>query len=220
MDALKKAVAQAALQYVKTDSVIGVGTGSTVNFFIEALADLKHKIEGAVASSVASAEKLKNVGITVLDLNSVDDIPVYVDGTDMVNKHLQMLKGGGGALTREKIVATAAKTFVCIADTSKYKDGLLTDTVPLAIEVIPMARSFVAREMVKRGAAVVYRSGFITDNANIILDVFNINLDDPLKIESELNNIPGVVCHGLFARRTADILLLAETTGVKTIRVQ
>jgi ribose 5-phosphate isomerase A len=218
MDSLKKAAALAALPFIQPGAVLGIGTGSTVNFFIEALANIKHKIDGAVASSIATAERLKNSGIPILDLNSVNDISLYVDGSDAIDKYLRMIKGGGGALTREKIVAAVAKTFICIADVSKYKEHLVTDTLPLPIEVIPMARSFVAREMVKRGASPVYRQGIVTDNGNSILDIYNINIDDPLTIESELNNIPGVVCHGLFAQRTADILLLADSAGVKTLR--
>jgi len=218
MDALKKAAAEAALQYIETDAVVGVGTGSTVHFFINALASMKNRIEGAVASSIGTCEQLKAVGIQVLDFNSVDRIPVYIDGADAVNHHLQLIKGGGGALTREKILATASKRFVCIADSSKLVDVLSTDHTPLPIEVIPMARSYVARELVKLGGSPIYRQGFVTDNGNVILDVFNLSLDAPLKLESQLNNIPGVVSNGLFAARPADILLLGSNDGVKTMQ--
>lgn len=219
MDAnmLKKLAAEAAMQYVSSDAVIGVGTGSTVHYFIEALAQVKHKIEGAVASSADTAQKLKARNIAVLDLNSVDDIAVYVDGADSVDKHLRLLKGGGGAMTREKIIAAVAKQFICIADENKYTDILNTDQISLPIEVIPMARSYVAREIVKLHGTPVYREKFITDNGNVILDVYQLDLTDPIKIEERLNNITGVVCHGLFAKRPADKLLLATSAGVKTI---
>ncbi len=211
---LKKLAAEAAMQYVSSDSVIGVGTGSTVHYFIEALSTVKHKIEGAVASSVDTAQKLKAKNIAVLDLNSVNEIAIYVDGADSVDKHLRLLKGGGGAMTREKIIATVAKQFICIADESKYTDILNTDQISLPIEVIPMARSYVAREIVKLHGTPVYREKFITDNNNVILDVYQL---DPIKLEERLNNITGVVCHGLFAKRSADKLLLATSAGIKTI---
>jgi ribose 5-phosphate isomerase A len=217
MDALKKEAAEAALQYVPFDSVVGVGTGSTVHFFIEALANIKHKIEGAVSSSLQTTEKLKAKGISVFDLNAVDSVAAYIDGTDSVDKHLRLLKGGGGAHTREKIIATVAKQFICIADESKYIDVLSNDHTPLPIEVLPMARSYVAREIVKMKGTPVYREKFITDNGNIILDIYQLDLSDPIKLEERLNNITGVVCHGLFAKRSADKLLLATSQGVKTL---
>ncbi len=216
-NALKKLAAEAAMQYVSSDSVIGVGTGSTVHYFIEALALVKHKIEGAVASSVDTAQKLKAKNIPVLDLNSVSDLAIYVDGADSVDKHLRLLKGGGGAMTREKIIAAVAKKFICIADENKYTDLLNTDQISLPIEVIPMARSYVAREIVKLHGTPVYREKFITDNSNLILDIYQLDLTDPIKLEERLNNITGVVCHGLFAKHPADQLLLATSAGVKTI---
>lgn len=214
-DSLKKLAAEAALQYIKEDSVVGVGTGSTVNFFISALATLKSKIEGAVSSSNSTTEKLKALGIRVLDLNSVGEVPIYIDGTDEVNKHLQLIKGAGGALTREKILASAAKKFICIADKNKFVNLLGNAAIP--IEVIPMARSYVGRELVKMGGFPAYREGFTTDNGNIILDVFNLPLTDPLKLEQQLNNIAGVVCNGIFAQRCADLLLLGTPEGVQTV---
>lgn len=218
MDHLKHSAAMAALSYIQPGVIIGVGTGSTVNFFIEALASIKHKIEGAVASSTTTAEKLKQLGIPVIDLNTVDNLPIYIDGADAVDKHLRLLKGGGGAHTREKILATIAKQFICIADETKWIDSLTTDHIPLPIEVIPMARSYVARELVKMGGTPVYRHGFVTDNGNVILDTYQLSLLDPVNREQQLNNITGVVCHGLFAKRTADLLLLAKSSGVETIR--
>ena len=214
-DALKKSVALAALDFIKNDMVIGVGSGSTVNFFIDALKTMKHKIEGAVASSVATAEKLKALSIPLIDLNSVSELELYIDGADEINCYKQMIKGGGGALTREKIVATAAKKFICIADQSKSVD--LLGNFPVAVEVIPMARSYVARQILKMGGEPVYRSGFVTDNGNVILDVHNLKLLHPLAIEEALNNIVGVVANGIFAARTADILLLSNENGVKEI---
>jgi ribose 5-phosphate isomerase A len=214
-DAMKKAVAQAALKYVETGTVVGIGTGSTTNFFIDALAGIKHKIEGSVASSVASAERLKKHGIPVLDLNAVDDIAVYVDGADESTRYLHLIKGGGGALTREKIVAAASRKFVCIADQSKLVDVL--GKFPLPVEVIPMARSYVARQMVKLGGQPALREGFTTDNGNLILDVHNLEIIDPPKLEAELNNIAGVVTNGIFALRPADVLLLGAPEGVRTI---
>ena len=214
-DELKKAVARAAIDYVQTGSIIGVGTGSTANCFIDELAKIKHKIDGTVASSVASAKRLEGHGIRVLDLNAVDEISVYVDGTDETNKYLHLIKGGGGALTREKIIAAVAKKFVCIADESKLVDVL--GKFPLPVEVIPMARSFVARELVKLGGQPVYRDGFITDNGNVILDVRNLTILDAVALEQTLNNITGVVTNGLFARRPADVLLLGTPNGVKTL---
>jgi len=214
-DAMKKSVAEAALKYVEAGTVVGIGTGSTANFFIDALAGIKHKIEGTVASSVASAERLKKHGIAVMDLNAADDIAVYVDGADEATRHLHLIKGGGGALTREKIVAAVSRKFVCIADQSKLVDVL--GKFPLPIEVIPMARSYVARQVVKLGGQPVLRQGFTTDNGNVILDVHNLNIMDPPKLEAELNNIAGVVTNGIFALRPADVLLLGTPEGVRTI---
>jgi ribose 5-phosphate isomerase A len=214
-DEQKKKVAAAALEYVETGTIIGVGTGSTANYFIDALATIKHKIEGTVASSEATASRLKGHGIEVLDLNAVDEIRVYVDGADETNQYLQLIKGGGGALTREKIVAAVSRTFVCICDESKLMDVL--GTFPLPLEVIPMARSYVAREIVKRGGKPVIRDGFVTDNGNVILDVHNLQILEPAKLEEELNNIVGVVTNGLFAMRPADVLLLGTAQGVRTI---
>ena len=214
-DAMKKAVAEAALKYVEAGTVIGIGTGSTANFFIDALAEIKHKIEGTVASSVASAERLKKHGIAVMDLNAADDIAIYVDGADEATRFLHLIKGGGGALTREKIVAAASRKFVCIADQSKLVDVL--GKFPLPVEVIPMARSYVARQMVKLGGQPVLRQGFTTDNGNLILDVHNLEIIDPPKLEAELNNIAGVVTNGIFALRPADVLLLGTPEGVQTI---
>jgi ribose 5-phosphate isomerase A len=214
-DAMKKSVAEAALKYVEAGSVIGIGTGSTANFFIDALAEIKHKIDGTVASSVASAERLKKHGIPVLDLNAADDIAIYVDGADEATRFLHLIKGGGGALTREKIVAAASRKFVCIADQSKLVDVL--GKFPLPVEVIPMARSYVARQMVKLGGQPILRQGFTTDNGNLILDVHNLEIIDPPKLEAELNNIAGVVTNGIFALRPADVLLLGTPEGVQTI---
>ena len=214
-DDMKKMVAQAALEYVETGTVIGIGTGSTANHFIDSLAAIKHRIDGTVASSEASAKRLKAHGIPVLDLNSVDELSVYIDGADESNRHLHLIKGGGGALTREKIVAAASRKFVCIADESKLVDIL--GAFPLPVEVIPMARSYVARELVKHGGQPVYREGFTTDNGNIILDVHNLEIMEPVRLEEELNNVPGVVTVGIFARRPADVLLLGTPEGVKTL---
>lgn len=214
-DDLKKACAEAAIAYITEDSIVGVGTGSTTNYFIDALANIKHKIEGAVASSEASTERLKAHGIAVFDLNAVNEVPVYVDGADEANEHLALIKGGGGALTREKIIAAVAEKFVCIADCSKKVDVL--GRFPLPVEVIPMARSYVARQLVKLGGDPVYREGFLTDNGNIILDVYNMSIVNPVAMERDINNITGVVTNGLFARRPADILLLADKSGVQTL---
>ena len=214
-DELKQAVARAAIDYVPVGTIVGVGTGSTANFFIDELAKIKGKIEGTVASSVASAERLKGHGIQVYDLNAVDGLSVYVDGADESTRHLHLVKGGGGALTREKIVAAASDKFVCIADESKLVDYL--GKFPLPIEVIPMARSYVAREIVKLGGEPVLRQNFTTDNGNIILDVHNWEIMEPVKLEQELNNITGVVTNGLFAMRPADVLLLGTPEGVKTL---
>jgi ribose 5-phosphate isomerase A len=219
-DQLKQAVAKAAIDYVKPkltrDSIIGVGTGSTSNFFIDFLGEVKHDFAGTVASSEASADRLKKLGIDVLDANSVSELIVYVDGADETNAHLQLIKGGGAALTREKIVCALAKEFVCIADESKWVDIL--GQFPLPVEVIPMARSYVARELVKLGGAPVYREGVITDNGNVILDVHNLQIINPTQLETTINQITGVVTNGLFAIKPADVLLLGTKEGVKTIK--
>jgi len=212
-DVLKELVAREALKYVQ-DPVIGVGSGSTVFKFIEALSSIKHKIDGAVAASEASAERLKKHGIRVLDLNSVNELPVYIDGADEVTEHLHMIKGGGGALTREKITAAVARKFVCICDGSKLVPVL--GKFPLPVEVIPMARSYVAREIVKMGGHPRLREGFTTDNGNVVLDCHGMTLLDPPKTETALNQIAGVVTSGIFARRAADVLLLGEAAGVIT----
>ncbi len=214
-DEMKKMVAHAALEYVETGAIIGVGTGSTANHFIDALAGIKHRIDGTVASSEATAERLKGHGIAVFELNEVSDIPVYVDGADESNKYLHLIKGGGGALTREKIIAAASDKFVCVADGSKMVDIL--GAFPLPVEVIPMARSYVAREIVKMGGQPVWREDFITDNGNQILDVQNLSIMEPVKLEEKLNNIVGVVTNGLFAIRPADVLLLGTEEGVKVV---
>lgn len=216
-NALKKAVAEAALAYVERGEILGVGTGSTANFFIDALAPIRDDIPGAVASSRATAERLQKIGIEVLDLNSVGSISVYVDGADEINAALEMIKGGGAALTREKIVAAVSKKFICICDGSKKVDRL--GTFPLPVEVIPMARSYVAREIVKMGGNPVYREGTVTDNGNVILDVWNLDISVPRQIEERINNIVGVVTNGLFALRPADVLLLGTGEGVKTFTV-
>ena len=215
-DELKQQVAQAALKYVVEDSVVGVGSGSTVFMFIDFLAKIKNRIEGAVAASEASAERLKKHGIRVFDLNGVSELPVYVDGADEITEHLHMIKGGGGALTREKIVAAVARSFVCICDASKLVPVL--GKFPLPLEVIPVARSYVGRELLKRGAQPVLRENFRTDNGNLILDCHGLTILDPPKLEAELNGIAGVVSHGVFARRAADLLLLGTPDGVKTYR--
>ena len=211
----KRAVGEAALTYVESGWVIGIGTGSTANHFIDQLPKIKGRLDGAVASSNATAERLKKHGIPVLDLNSTGDLPLYVDGTDESTRHLHLIKGGGGALTREKIVAAASKKFVCIADDTKLVDVL--GKFPLPIEVIPMARSYVAREIVKLGGQPVLREGFTTDNGNIILDVHNLRILNPVELEEKLDHLAGVVTNGLFARRPADVLLLATDQGVKTL---
>jgi ribose 5-phosphate isomerase A len=212
-DDKKKAVAHAALDYIEYGIVLGVGSGSTVNYFIDALKGVKGKIEGAVASSIVSAEKLKALSIPVLDINSIGEIPLYVDGADEIDPYKNMLKGGGGALTREKIVAAVSKKFICIIDSSKQVD--LLGTFPVAVEVIPMARSYVAREMLKLGGNPVYRQGFLTDNGNVILDVHNLKILNPVEMEKKINNIVGVVTNGIFAARSADIVLIAADEGVK-----
>jgi len=214
-DELKQAVAREAIKHVVEDAVIGVGTGSTANLFIDELARMKNRIAGAVASSERSAVRLKGHGIRVLDLNSVNELPVYIDGADEITEHLAMIKGGGGALTREKIVAAVAKKFVCIADESKLVPVL--GKFPLPVEVISMARAYVARQMVKLGGQPKLREGFATDNGNIVLDVWGLSILNPVELETAVNNIAGVVTNGLFARRGADVLLLGTKTGVRTI---
>lgn len=214
-DEMKKAVAKAALEHVVPDTIIGIGTGSTANHFIDFLAEIKSSIAGTVASSVASAERLKKHGIPVLDLNDVGEISVYVDGADETNRRMHLVKGGGGALTREKIVAAASKKFVCIVDETKVVDVL--GKFPLPVEVIPMARSYVARELVRLGGSPVYRDGFVTDNGNVILDVHGLQIKEPTEFEARLNNIVGVVTNGLFALRPADVVLVGTPDGVRTL---
>jgi ribose 5-phosphate isomerase A len=211
-DEKKQQVAHAALEHVVEDTVIGVGTGSTANHFIDALATIKHKIEGTVASSEATAQRLKAHHIPVFDLNAVNEISVYIDGADEATRNMHLTKGGGGALTREKIVAAVSKRFVCVADDSKLVDVL--GKFPLPVEVIPMARSYVAREIVKMGGKPIWREHFVTDNGNMILDVHGMEIVDPIALETELNNITGVVTNGLFARRPADLLMLGSDKGV------
>jgi ribose 5-phosphate isomerase A len=215
-DELKKAVAEEALKHVVEDAVVGVGSGSTVNFFIDALSKIKGRIEGAVAASEASAERLKKHGIRVFDLNSVKELPIYVDGADEVTEHLHMIKGGGGALTREKIAAAVAKRFVCICDVSKLVPVL--GKFPLPVEVIPMARSYVGRELLRMGGQPELRENYKTDNGNLILDCHGLTLLDPARTETELNNVVGVVTNGIFARRPADVLILASPSGIRTLK--
>jgi ribose-5-phosphate isomerase (EC 5.3.1.6) len=212
-DALKRAAAHAALDYIPDDAVVGVGTGSTVNFFIDALATRKHRLAGAVSSSEVSTTRLKAAGIPVFDLNGIQELPVYIDGADEITSGLAMIKGGGGALTREKIVAAVAEKFICIADQKKLVP--LLGRFPLPMEVIPMARSYVAREIVKLGGQPVLREGYTTDNGNLILDIHNLQILNPIDLETRLSAITGVVMCGLFARRPADILILATTDGIK-----
>ncbi|WP_111657664.1 ribose-5-phosphate isomerase RpiA [Isoalcanivorax indicus] len=212
-DALKKAAADMALTFIQPGTVVGVGTGSTANFFIDGLAAMKDDIKGAVASSEASAKRLQSHGITVLSLNDVNEIPVYVDGADEVTRHREMIKGGGGALTREKIVAAVADQFICVVDASKRVNRL--GAFPLPVEVVPMARSYVARRLTALGGRPKYREGFVTDNGNIILDVHGLDIMRPIKLEEDINNIVGVVTNGLFARRPADIVLMATPDGVE-----
>ena len=215
---LKLQAAEAAIEYTHNIDIIGVGTGSTVNYFIDLLEPIKHHFEGAVSSSEASSKKLLALGIPVLDLNNVGSLDLYVDGADETNQHLQLIKGGGGALTREKIIAAASKQFVCIADESKLVSCL--GAFPLPIEVIPMARSYVAREIMKLGGHPVWRENFITDNGNIILDIHRLDIFEPIQLENTLNNLTGVVTTGLFAERSADIVLLAGEGGIKTLTRQ
>ncbi len=215
-DEMKKAAAIKALEFIENDTIVGVGTGSTVNFFIDALASMKDKITGAVSSSEESTKRLKAHGIEVFDLNSVDVLDVYIDGADEITRHMAMIKGGGAALTREKIVAAVAKKFICIADDSKQVKIL--GSFPLPVEVIPMARSYVARELVKLGGDPVYRQGVTTDNGNVILDVYNLEILDPKALETQINAVVGVVTNGLFALRGADILVLGNKDGIQVIQ--
>ncbi|MGV6818225.1 MAG: ribose-5-phosphate isomerase RpiA [Thiotrichales bacterium] len=214
-DEMKKAAAQAAIEYVENGMIVGIGTGSTANHFIDLLAGIKGRIDGTVASSEASAERLRGHGIPVLDLNQVGDLALYVDGADESNHQLELIKGGGGALTREKIVAGASEKFICIADESKLVSML--GKFPLPVEVIPMAQSFVARQLVKLGGQPLLREGFTTDNGNIILDVHNLEIMEPVKLETQINMIPGVVTVGIFAARGADVLILGGPEGARTI---
>lgn len=215
-DEMKKAAAHKALEFIESGTIVGVGTGSTVNYFIDALATIKDDIEGAVSSSEESTKRLKAHGIEVFDLNNIGVLDVYVDGADEITKHLTMIKGGGAALTREKIVAAVAKQFICIADDSKLV-GVLGD-FPLPVEVIPMSRSYVARQLVKLGGDPEYRQGVITDNGNVIIDVYNLSIIDAKKLEADINAIVGVVTNGLFAARGADILVLANNEGIEVIK--
>ena len=214
-DEMKRKAAEAALEYVIPDEIVGVGTGSTVNHFIDCLAEIKHKIKGAVSSSVASTERMEAYGIKVYDLNDVNGIEVYIDGADESDHHLNLIKGGGGALTREKIIAGASKKFVCIADESKLVD--IMGEFPLPVEVIPMARNFIARELVKLGGRPVWREGFVTDNGCDILDVHDLKITEPVKLENELNKLPGIVTVGIFANRPADVLILGTPEGARTV---
>jgi len=215
-DQRKQAVAREALRYVVDDAYLGVGSGSTANLFIDELARYRGRIRGAVASSVKTAERLKSHGIAVEELNNTGDLPVYVDGADEVTEHGAMIKGGGGALTREKIVAGASRQFVCIVDSSKVVPVL--GRFPLPVEVIPMARSYVARELAKLGGQPEWRMGFTTDNGNLILDVRGLSILNPVELEATINQIPGVVTVGLFARRGADVILVGDESGVKTLK--
>jgi ribose 5-phosphate isomerase A len=215
-DELKQAVARAAIRYVPYGGILGVGTGSTANCFIAELGRVKHKFDAAVASSEETAQRLRSLGIEVVDLNSVREVDVYVDGADEITRELAMIKGGGGALTREKIVAAVSRTFVCIADESKLV-GVL-GRFPLPVEVIPMARSYVARELVNLGGEPEWRQKVVTDNGNVILDVYNLDIERPAELETAINQIAGVVTNGLFARRPADVLLLASQRGLETVK--
>ena len=214
-DMKKQRAAEAALEFVRDGAIVGVGTGSTVNYFIEGLASLRHRIAGAVSSSVASTQRLEAHGIPVLDLNATGELEVYVDGADEATRALHLVKGGGGALTREKIVAACARRFVCIVDDQKLVDRL--GRFPLPVEVIPMARGYVARQLARLGGQPAWREGVVTDNGNHILDVRNLSIDDPVAIESEINQIAGMVTVGLFARRPADVLLVGTATDVVTL---
>ena len=214
-DELKRQAAEAALEYLPDSGILGIGTGSTVNHFIDLLADIKGRFDGAVSSSEASTARLKSIGMHVMDLNSAGELEIYVDGADESNHQLHLIKGGGGALTREKIIAAASKKFVCIADESKLVDVM--GKFPLPVEVIPMARSYVARELVKLGGTPVWRDGFVTDNGNIILDVENLEIMEPVKLENQINQITGVVTVGIFGNRPADVLILGSASGPRTI---
>jgi ribose 5-phosphate isomerase A len=214
-DEMKRLAAQAAVKYVGAGGIIGVGTGSTVNHFIDLLAPIKHRIDGAVSSSEASTARMKALGIPVVELNSAGELDLYVDGADESNHQLQLIKGGGGALTREKIVAAASRKFVCIADGTKLVDVL--GAFPLPVEVIPMARSYVARQLVHLGGNPVWREHFVTDNGNLILDVHNLQIMEPISLEQQINNIAGVVTVGLFAMRPADVLILGTEQGPTTL---
>ena len=216
-DQQKRHVAEAALDFIESGEILGVGTGSTVNFFIDALAKIKGKIEGVVSSSEASTERLRAIGLRVLDLNRTGDLSLYVDGADEATRHLHLIKGGGGALTREKIVASASRRFVCIVDESKLSPYL--GSFPLPVEVIPMAQSLVARNLIKMGGQPELRAGFTTDNGNVILDVRNLDLTDPLSMETKINLLAGVVENGLFAARPADVLLVGSTSGVEQMKI-
>lgn len=215
MKELKEKVANAALNYLDDYKIIGVGTGSTVDCFIKELTKIKHRIDACVASSLRTENYLRKLGIPVIDLNVADELPIYIDGADEVNPHHQTIKGGGGALTREKIIATVATQFICIVDETKWVQHL--GHFPVAVEIIPLARSFVARELVKLGGEPHYREGFITDNGNIILDVFHLNLNEPQTLEDTINHIPGVVENGIFARRLADTVLIASPNKITTM---
>ncbi|PHS73177.1 MAG: ribose 5-phosphate isomerase A [Cycloclasticus sp.] len=212
---LKRQAAEASIEYIQHYKILGVGTGSTVNHFIDLLEPIKDQFEGAVSSSEASTEKLLAIGIPILDLNSVGMLDVYVDGADEINSNLELIKGGGGALTREKIIAASSKVFICIADQSKLVSCL--GKFPLPVEVIPMAQHYVTEKLTKLGGRPAYREGFITDNGNIILDIHELEINEPLKIEHSINNITGVVTVGLFAERSADVVLLASPEGTKTL---
>ncbi|WP_255555781.1 ribose-5-phosphate isomerase RpiA [Sodalis sp. CWE] len=213
---LKEMVGWAALKYIKPNEIVGVGTGSTVAYFIDALASIKHQIKGAVSSSETSSAKLRRLGIPLVDLNDLDCLDIYIDGADEINSNMQMIKGGVAALTREKIIATAAHKFICIVDSSKLVKTL-GDKFPLPIEVIPMARSLVTRILVSFGGTPMHRQGVLTDNGNIIIDVYNLTILDALSLEEQINNIPGVVTVGLFARRCADLALIGSEQGVRVI---
>lgn len=216
-DQQKLRAAEAALDFIESDMLIGIGTGSTANHFIDQLSKVKGRIDAAVASSDASAARLKTNGIRVLELNVAGPLPLYVDGADESNKYLHLIKGGGGALTREKVIAAASEKFICIADESKLVDKL--GSFPLPVEVIPMARSYVARELLKLGGQPEYRDGFVTDNGNQILDVHNLDIQQPQTLEGQINNIAGVVCVGLFALKPADVLILGTESGIRSLEV-
>lgn len=215
MSELKQKAAEAALDYIDDDMIVGVGSGTTVHYFIEALKRVKGKIDACVASSIETEKRLKAAGFSVIDLNVAPDVPVYIDGADEVNRLGEMVKGGGGALTREKIIASVAKQFICIVDESKFVQGL--GRFPVAVEVLPMARSSVARQLVRLGGDPEYRDGFVTDNGNIILDIHNLSINTPIALEEQIKLITGVVDNGLFAKRAADIVLIASKDGIQKI---